>query len=277
MRSAYLASNPAGRPVRPMSAKTSARASSRPTSKSASASPRASIARGSARRLRTLTAPGFDRMTIASPSQTNQVGTRCGAPSARVDDSQITGSVSRNRRTRAAARSVVSMAAASGAGPRRAADDRRGPAWTSVDAGLRPYTRPRSAARRREPPETVPSMSSLVAMVQVSLRRSRAAWPIVASAGLICLLAASLLAAGPDVRGCRVDRRPAARHGRCAGVRGEHRGLDAPRPGRRRGRRPRRHARAGACARRSGWDRPAGWALGLVRASRAGDGSSGRI
>ena len=44
-------------------------------------------------------------------------------------------------------------------------------------------------------------MSSLVAMVQVSLRRSRAAWPIVASAGLICLLAASLLAAGPMYAG----------------------------------------------------------------------------
>ena len=40
-------------------------------------------------------------------------------------------------------------------------------------------------------------ISSLVAMVQVSLRRSVAAWPIVAAAGLICLLAASLLAAGP--------------------------------------------------------------------------------
>ena len=44
-------------------------------------------------------------------------------------------------------------------------------------------------------------MSSLVAMVQVSLRRSRAAWPIVASAGLICVLAASLLAAGPMYAG----------------------------------------------------------------------------
>src|SRR5688572_33374795 len=51
------------------------------------------------------------------------------------------------------------------------------------------------------PPETVRLMSSLVAMVQVSLRRSRAAWPIVASAGLICLLAASLLAAGPMYAG----------------------------------------------------------------------------
>jgi len=40
-------------------------------------------------------------------------------------------------------------------------------------------------------------ISSLVAMVQVSLRRSRAAWPIVGASGLICMLAASLLAAGP--------------------------------------------------------------------------------
>lgn len=50
-------------------------------------------------------------------------------------------------------------------------------------------------------PEPMPLMSSLVAMAQVSLRRSRAAWPIVASAGLICLLAASLLAAGPMYAG----------------------------------------------------------------------------
>src|SRR5688572_20903157 len=141
MRSAYLASNPAGSPLAG-APRTSARASRRPTSKSSSASPRASIARGSARRLRTLTAPGFDRITIASPSQTNQVGTRCGAPSARVDDSQITGSVSRNRRTRAAARSVVVMAAASVARTETTADDRRGPAWTTVDVRLRPYTRP---------------------------------------------------------------------------------------------------------------------------------------
>lgn len=40
-------------------------------------------------------------------------------------------------------------------------------------------------------------ISSLAAMLHVSLRRSRASWPIVASAGLICLLAASLMAAGP--------------------------------------------------------------------------------
>ena len=39
-------------------------------------------------------------------------------------------------------------------------------------------------------------ISSLGAMVQMSVRRSRADWPIVASAGLICVLAATLLAAG---------------------------------------------------------------------------------
>jgi FtsX-like permease family len=76
-----------------------------------------------------------------------------------------------------------------GHGSRTGMDIRRWPTAT--------YTRPRSAASPTRTPETVPLMSSLVAMVQVSLRRSRAAWPIVASAGLICLLAASLLAAGP--------------------------------------------------------------------------------
>ncbi|MGZ9160304.1 MAG: FtsX-like permease family protein [Candidatus Limnocylindrales bacterium] len=44
-------------------------------------------------------------------------------------------------------------------------------------------------------------MSSFVAMIHVSLRRSRAAWPIVAAAGLICVLAATLLAAGPMYAG----------------------------------------------------------------------------
>ena len=38
--------------------------------------------------------------------------------------------------------------------------------------------------------------SSLGAMLRISVRRSRADWPIVAAAGLICLLAATLLAAG---------------------------------------------------------------------------------
>ena len=38
--------------------------------------------------------------------------------------------------------------------------------------------------------------SSLGAMLRISLRRSRADWPIVAAAALICLLAATLLAAG---------------------------------------------------------------------------------
>ena len=39
-------------------------------------------------------------------------------------------------------------------------------------------------------------ISSLGATIQMSVRRSRADWPIVASAGLICVLAATLLAAG---------------------------------------------------------------------------------
>jgi hypothetical protein len=39
-------------------------------------------------------------------------------------------------------------------------------------------------------------ISSLGAMLRISLRRSRADWPIVFAAGLICLLAATLLAAG---------------------------------------------------------------------------------
>ena len=40
-------------------------------------------------------------------------------------------------------------------------------------------------------------MQSLVAAWRVSLHRTRADWPIVAAAGLIALLAGSLLAAGP--------------------------------------------------------------------------------
>jgi hypothetical protein len=40
-------------------------------------------------------------------------------------------------------------------------------------------------------------LSSLAALLHVSLRRSRAAWPIVAAAALICVLATSLMAAGP--------------------------------------------------------------------------------
>ena len=44
-------------------------------------------------------------------------------------------------------------------------------------------------------------ISSLAAMLQVSLRRSRASWPIVGAAGLICLLASTLMAAGPMYAG----------------------------------------------------------------------------
>ena len=71
---------------------------------------------------------------------------------------------------------------------------------------LRPMDRPpgqlrasrsvRSGLWPREPPETMPLISSLGAMLRTSVRRSRADWPIVASAGLICVLAATLLAAG---------------------------------------------------------------------------------
>ena len=39
-------------------------------------------------------------------------------------------------------------------------------------------------------------ISSLAALVRVSLRRSRADWPIVLAAGVMCTLAATLLAAG---------------------------------------------------------------------------------
>jgi hypothetical protein len=44
-------------------------------------------------------------------------------------------------------------------------------------------------------------ISSLAAMLQVSLRRSRATWPIVGAAGLICVLATTLMAAGPMYAG----------------------------------------------------------------------------
>ena len=40
-------------------------------------------------------------------------------------------------------------------------------------------------------------MQSLLAAWRVSVHRTRADWPIVAAAGLIALLAATLLAAGP--------------------------------------------------------------------------------
>ena len=56
---------------------------------------------------------------------------------------------------------------------------------------------PRRRARRIPEPENPPLMfSSFGAMLRISLRRSRADWPIVASAAIICLLAATVLAAG---------------------------------------------------------------------------------
>ena len=47
---------------------------------------------------------------------------------------------------------------------------------------------------------TLPLLPSLGAMLRASLRRSRADWPIVVAAGLICLLASTLLAAGSRSR-----------------------------------------------------------------------------
>jgi hypothetical protein len=44
-------------------------------------------------------------------------------------------------------------------------------------------------------------ISSLAAKLQVSLRRSRATWPIVGAAGLICIQATTLMAAGPMYSG----------------------------------------------------------------------------
>ena len=64
---------------------------------------------GLARRLRTFWAPGFEKIRSASPSQLNQIGTRCGLPSGRTVDSQTIGSRSRKRRMRAAARVVAAM------------------------------------------------------------------------------------------------------------------------------------------------------------------------
>ncbi len=136
------------------------------------------------------------------------------------------------------------------------------------------YSAPLGCSPTRTPGDRA-LMSSLVAMVQVSLRRSRAAWPIVASAGLICLLAASLLAAGPMYAGAvaiaglqRVmTDAPVAEANIEVSMR-----LD---PDAAECRRPRRHARAGARARRRRRDDPAVGTLGLLRkASLPGDWSS---
>ena len=79
-----------------------------------------------------------------------------------------------------------------------------------------PDTMPRPARRERatpasRSPETPPLISSLGAMARISLRRSRADWPIVLAAGLICLLAATLLAAGSIYAERGLDRRPPPR------------------------------------------------------------------
>ena len=68
--------------------------------------------------------------------------------------------------------------------PPPAADRSSAPARVASEP---PVSRPRSR---------LPLISSLGAMLRISLRRSRADWPIVVAAGLICLLATTLLAAG---------------------------------------------------------------------------------
>jgi hypothetical protein len=54
----------------------------------------------------------------------------------------------------------------------------------------------RSIGRCQDTLEVLPLTSSIGAMLRISLRRSRADWPIVFAAALICLLASTLLAAG---------------------------------------------------------------------------------
>ena len=110
-------------------------------------------------------------------------------------------------------------------------------------------------------------------MLRISLRRSRADWPIVVAAGLICLLAATLLAAGSiyanavSIAGLhRVLADPAGRSR-------EHRGLDPRRAGR--GRRGRRHRGGGADWRlRRG--RRRGPPIGEVRLLRRARPAAGR-
>ena len=75
-----------------------------PTEKSSSGWPSATIRRGLARRLRTLTASGFDHTSSASPSHQNHVGTRCGMPSGRTVESHTTGSAASIGRTRSSVR-----------------------------------------------------------------------------------------------------------------------------------------------------------------------------
>ena len=90
---------------------------------------------GLVRMLRTFWACGFEKMTSASPSQVNQIGTRWGLPSGRTLDSQTTGSVARNRRTRAAARDGAFMTREWRFHLTGAAVGGHDPAWTSDDVG----------------------------------------------------------------------------------------------------------------------------------------------
>ena len=60
------------------------------------------MATGLTRTLRTFWAPGFENTSSDVPSQVNQIGTMCGAPSGRTVDSQTTGSSCRNRSSLAA-------------------------------------------------------------------------------------------------------------------------------------------------------------------------------
>ena len=123
-------------------------------------------------------------------------------------------------------------------------------------------------------------------MLRTSLRRSRADWPIVASAGLICVLAATLLAAGSIFAGAvsiaglhrvLVDAPPAAgsiavsswvqsRSDRC----GRRNGLDGARGDLRAGRRPDRPSCHDRFVRAPG---PAGGGSPRARGARLRGGS----
>ncbi len=121
------------RRTRPGSRRRPARAwprprSARPRSRD-SGWPSATISRGFARRLRTLTASGLEKTSSASPSHQNHVGTRCGRPSGRTVDSHTTGSavsIGRTRsRVRACEASYPAGPGARGRGPvgRRGGED----------------------------------------------------------------------------------------------------------------------------------------------------------
>ena len=98
-----------------------------------------------------------------------------------------------------------------------------------------PDSGPRLYSADFDPRPREPSKLDLVARrsrSEISLRRSRADWPIVLAAGLMCTLAATLLAAGVHLRRRGLDRRAPSRPRRRPGDRGERRGLDTARAGR---------------------------------------------